>query len=125
LNQLLERRRAAEPAAGQPCHSIDAQANSLIVATLSGESWVFPWSQLTSARLSEADDRDELLLMFASHEVVLRGLHLTPLRDLVATVRLAAVRAAPTKYTKAAGDEPFIDSVRVRAHPARAAGESV
>jgi len=124
LNQLLERRKAAETPTAQPCHTVDAQPACLLVTAPAGESWVFPWHHLTSARLATVDDRDELQLVFTSHEVTLRGLNLTPLRDLVATVRLATIRPAPTKYTKAAGDEPFIDSVRVTPHAPRAAAES-
>jgi hypothetical protein len=117
LNQILERRRAAEVPTAQPCHSNDAQPASLLVTTPAGESWVFPWHHLTSARLAVVEDRGELQLVFTSHKVTLRGFNLTPLRDLVATVRLATIRPAPTKYTKSAGDEPFIDSVEVTAVP--------
>lgn len=122
LDQLLERRRAAE-SRGECCHSVDPQPACLLVATPTGESWVFPWSHLTSARLSHNGDRDELCLVFTSHEVTLRGLHLTLLRDLVATVRLATIRPAPTKYSRAAVDQPFIDAVTVRPLT-RAAGDS-
>lgn len=117
LDRLLERRRTNEPARPECCHSIDAQPACLTVEMPAGESWVFPWAHLTSARLTRPDDRDELRLVFTSHEVTLRGLNLAALRDLVATVRLATICPAPTKYARAAADQPFIDAVAVRPVP--------
>ena len=124
LNQLIERRRASDATPPQACHSIDAQPACLIVATPGGESWVFPWSHLAAAHLRPTEARDELRLVFTHYEVLLRGLHLGPLRDLVATLRLAAVRPAPTKYTKNAGDEPFIESVTISPLAMKSARES-
>ena len=121
LDQLLERRRASAAAQGECCHTVDPQPSCLIVATPTGESWVFPWSHLASARLSQT--ADELRLVFTTHEVTLRGLRLGPLRDLVATVRLATVRAAPAKHQRAT-DEPYIDGVTVQPTAGRVSGES-
>lgn len=123
LDRLLERRRGNESPRAECCHSLDAEPSSLVVETPGGESWVFPWAHLTSACLSRSGDRDEMRLTFTSHEVTLRGLHLAALRDLVATVRLATIRPAPTKFARAAADQPFIDVVTVRALQATAEAE--
>lgn len=125
LDRLLERRRGAEPSRAECCHTIDPQPASLVVTTPIGESWVFPWTQLASARLIPGTERDELRLTFTTHEVILRGLRLTVIRDLVAAIQLATVRPAPAKFSRAAADQPFIDAIAVRANTGRADGESV
>ena len=115
LNQLLERRRAAECAPSPACHSVNPETSSLIVTTASEERWILPWHHLTAAHLTSAGGRDQLRLIFTGHEVTLKGYHLEGLSDLIATLRLAALRPAPTKYSKSADKEPFIDSVQVTA----------
>lgn len=122
LNQLLERRRAAE-SRSESCHSIEPQPPCLAITATTGEDWVFPWSQLVSARLTHQTDRNELCLAFTSHEVTVRGLHLSELRNAVTTLRLAALRPAPTKYSRAAADQPFIETITVQAQ-ARAGEQS-
>ena len=85
------------------------------MTTASEERWIFPWHHLTAAHLTSAGGRDQLRLIFTGHEVTLKGYHLDDLSDPIATIRLAAVRPAPTKYSKSANKEPFIDSVQVTA----------
>ena len=116
LDRLLEKRPTADGTRSACCHSVDPQPSCLLVDTPTGESWVFPWSHLAFARLSHAAGRDELCLTFSTHEVTLRGQHLTALRDLVASVQLATVRPAPAKYARAAPEQPFIDGVTVRSN---------
>jgi hypothetical protein len=115
LSQLLERRSATENAASHACHSINPEVSSLVVTTATGECWILPWHQLTAAHLTSAGGRDQLRLIFSGHEVTMKGHHLEGLSDLIATVRLATVRPAPTKYSKSADKEPFIDSIQVTA----------
>lgn len=124
LDRLMERRREAESARVECCHTVATQPACLLVSTAAGESWVFPWSQLAAAQLTPSADRDELRLTFVTHEVALRGLRLWLLRDLVAALQLATVRPAPAKFSRAAADQPFVEAVTVRPNSSRTAGES-
>lgn len=114
LSQLLERRRAAE-GAGTECHHMEAQPACLIVTTGTGESWIFPWSQLAAAHCTCTADRETLKLVFGSHEVRVTGANLAPLRELVAGLQLARIRPAPGKFRKSE-TEPFLESIHVGQH---------
>jgi hypothetical protein len=117
LQQLLDRRKADQPAAAQLCHAVHPQASALSVVTSADERWIFPWHHLVAAQHVRANEREELRLTFTSHLVTLRGRNLTALADLVATAQLASLRVAPSKYGKAGDAEPFVDSLHVAAHP--------
>lgn len=117
LQQLLDRRRADQPAATvQLCHAVHPQANALSVVTSADERWIFPWHHLAAAQHTRAGEREEIRLTFTSHLVTLRGRNLTPLADLIATTQLASLRVAPSKYGKAGEAEPFVESLQVAAH---------
>lgn len=116
LSQMLERRRAADGAPTHVCHSVEAQPACLLVTTATGESWVFPWTQLAAAHFAKRDLHEHLRLVFTSHEVLLAGVNLAALRDLVATLQLARLQPAPTKYQKTADTEPFLESIQVAPH---------
>lgn len=113
LREMLESRRASESAPSHACHGMEAQPACLIVTTNTGESWVFPWAHLAAAQFAKNDHREELRLMFTSHEIRLAGVNLAALRDLAATLQLARVRPTPKKYQKTVDAEPFIEAVQV------------
>lgn len=117
LQQLVDRRRSEANAESHLCHQIEPQATALVVIASNDERWIFPWHQLANGHLSRAGDREQLALTFSSHVVTLRGRCLGPLADLVATLQLASVRPAPTKYAKSTDPEPFLDAISVAAHP--------
>ena len=116
LREMLESRRASESAPAHTCHGIEAQPACLMVIDGTGESWVFPWTHLAAAHLAKALDREQLRLIFTTHEVRLGGRNLTALRDLAAKLQLARVHPAPRKYDKAADGEPFLESIHVAPH---------
>ena len=116
LQQLLDRRRADEPAGGHLCHSVEPQLTALIVITSANERWIFPWHQLASAQFSSAGGRDQLRLTFSSHLVTIAGRDLLAFCDLIARAQLATVRPAPTKYAKATPAEPFVEALHVAPH---------
>lgn len=113
LREMLESRRAAESAPWHTCHGTEAQPACLMVIDGTGESWVFPWTHLAAAHLTKAPDREQLRLIFTTHDVRLGGRNLTALRDLAAKLELARVHPASRQYDKAADDEPFLESIRV------------
>ena len=124
LQQLLDRRRADQPATAQLCHAVHPQATALSVVTSADERWIFPWHHLTAAQHTRTGEREELCLTFTSHVVTLRGRHLTPLADLIGTTQLASLRVAPSKYGKAGDAEPFVETLHVAAHGERTPGNS-
>ena len=113
LREMLESRRGPESTPSHTCLGTEAQPACLIVTTHTGESWVFPWTQLAAAHFAKNDQREELRLMFTSHEVRLAGVNFTALRALVATLQLARVHPTPRKYHKTVDAEPFIEVVQV------------
>jgi hypothetical protein len=117
LQQLVDRRRSESAAESHLCHTVEPQSAALVIVTATDEKWIFPWHQLTHAHLTRANDREQLALTFTSHVVTLRGRCFAPLADLVASLRLATVRPAPSKYGKSTDPEPFIDAITVAAHP--------
>lgn len=124
LQQLIDRRRAAHVvSSAQSCHTKESQPACLVVATAGGETWVFPWAQLAVAHYAATDQRESLTLVFTSHEVRLVGVNLGALRDLVASLQLARVQPAPSKYEKTDA-EPFCESVQVRPLPQVAGRQS-
>lgn len=115
LKRLLDHRRVEESVGAQLCHTFHPQASSLTVVVSPDEKWILPWHHLASAHLTRTEGREQLRLSFTSHEVVLDGINLGVLADLVGSLQLASLRAAPTKYAKATDAEPFIDALRVTA----------
>lgn len=118
LKHLLEHRRAEDSVNAQLCHTIHPQASSLTVIISADEKWILPWHHLVSAHFSRSAGREQLRLTFTSQEVTLEGLNLGSLADLVGSLQLATLRAAPTKYAKTTDGEPFIDVLRVIAQVA-------
>lgn len=114
LSQMLERRRAAE-GAETACHNMEAQPACLIATTGTGESWIFPWTQLAAAHFTRTAERETLKLVFAYYEVRVTGSNLAALRDLVAALQLARIRPAPSKFRRN-DTEPFLESIHVAQH---------
>lgn len=114
LQQLVDRRKAEGNTASHLCYSVDATTLSFMVEASNGASWVLPWQNFSSAVLSVENGRDQLVVTFPDQQVTLRGLHLALLRDAIAARSLATIRVAPSKYLKAGGPEPLVDSIQVR-----------
>ena len=123
LRQLLETKRGTADV-GTECHTMEAKPACLIVTTGTGESWIFPWTQLAAAHFVRCVDRETLKLTFASHEVRIVGANLASLRDLVAALQLARIRAAPSA-SRRNDTEPFLESVHVAPHRSAAGTSNV
>lgn len=109
LQDSLQEYRAA--AATTSSVTAEERQSSLIVSVWQGDSWVLPWSQLLSARLSE----DCLELAFAPVHVVLTGRNLRALLDDIAAFRLGSLRSLPANYGPSSDPQaPFIAKIEVR-----------
>ncbi len=115
LRQLVEQRRADESTPrAHACYALKAGATTLDVSASDGVHWQFPWQQFTSARHSTTGEADTSVLTFTTHAVTLRGHGLATLREAIRDGRLAALRVAPGKYAKSAGDDLFIVALHVQ-----------
>lgn len=113
--QRLMNEQCADLAAAtaHTCFATKPNPAVLAVITSAGPCWLLAWSQFVFARLESGDERDLLALRFVAAEVAARGLHLSGLKEPITEMRLALLRAAPTRYQKAGKAEPFIDSLHV------------
>ena len=114
LQRLMNEQRA-DAAAGvsHACFVTKPNPAVLAVLTSSGPVWLLGWNHFVFARLELGDERDLLALRFVAVEVAARGLHLGGLQDPLTEMRVALLRAAPTRYQKASAPEPFIASRHV------------
>jgi hypothetical protein len=110
----LERRRAAQGGLRNPFYATADRPVELVVETTNGETWLLPWHHFVFGRHQEAGERERLVLTFVAHEVAMSGLNLGALITEVVDQRLARLRAAPGKYLKSSGEEPFIEQIQVR-----------
>lgn len=100
--------------ADAPCHVCAPQPPSMQVEASDGVRWILPWSHFCHGYHRATNMEESLVLMFAQHEVVLRGDNLGPLADAAAALRLESIRAWPETYRAAAASAPFIRQILVR-----------
>lgn len=113
LQQSIERRRAAEPAA-ITCVDVSAQP-TLVLAIWQGKQWALPWTHFQHASLTERDGRGELVLSFTHHHVTVSGENLHKLWEDVVGLRVARLRDLPPHYQSRVGrEEPFIAKIEIR-----------
>lgn len=120
LKDTLLQRRMNEPDTGHPCHSVGAEATTLLIEASNGENWLLPWQHFLAARRQTAGDGERLVLGFATQEVVVSGRNLDILVAEIARSRLEGVRPAPGKYQRASGADAFVTKVEVGAISNRA-----
>jgi hypothetical protein len=114
LQETLQQRRAAEQPSSRSSDSADAQVRSLQIHSWSGEKWVFPWSGFSAACHQSTGEGEQLVLLFANHEVVLDGARLALLLPEIASFHLDCLRDMPAKFRSQTDNEPFISRVSVR-----------
>ena len=115
LQETLQQRRAAEQPSSRSSDSADAQVRSLQIHSWNGEKWVLPWSGFSAACHQGTGESEQLVLLFANHEVVLDGARLALLLPEIASFHLDCLRDMPAKFrSQADKDEPFISRVSVR-----------
>jgi len=88
----------------------DERQSALIVSSWQGDSWVLPWAQFVSARLSG----ERIELTFANVLVTLTGQNLAVLLNDIADFRLSCLRDLPADYRrKPVEGQPFISRIEV------------
>ena len=114
LKEEIASRRVVELDGLNPPYASKEHATSLLVETPDGETWLLPWSHFVFGRHKEVGERERLVLTFVAHEVALSGLNLGAIIPEVVHQRLERLRAAPGKYLKSSGNQPFIAQIQVR-----------
>lgn len=116
LHDSISRRRAEE-STGPSCVTVGGPQPALLVAIWEGQNWVFPWSYLVNAKLT--DPPGELEMSFSSHVVMVEGDNLRRVLDDLALFRVAGLRDLPAEYrAQLPADAPFIRRIIVRPVPA-------
>jgi len=113
LKETLLQKRMGESGDEHPCHTVSAEASTLLVETSDGENWLFPWQHFLMARCHAADGGERLMLGFATQQVVIVGKNLAVLVDEIARARLESVRPVPGKYQRASGADAFVTKIEV------------
>lgn len=104
---LIHRRVAGSPREGA-CYGSDTSVPTLSVYCHSAETWIFPWSHLSSAAHTNDGGDERLTLQFATHVVQVVGERLDTLIPAIAGFHLSSLRSVPRKYKVANLSEPYI-----------------
>ena len=117
LRKALDLQRSTDPnvETGHLCYTTKPQSSALRVQTADKTQWVLPWMHFVHGRQCPSKDREMLTLTFVSHEVRLLGRNFDLLAEELANLNLDKVNALPEEYREAITDEPFIESIQVRA----------
>ncbi len=97
--------KAAEPGAGKRsvvCWNEDPQTQALRVELKSGSFFVFPVSHFLSAEFTRGIEGDVLKLLFTTHEVTIRGLHLREVALALQKLAVEWIKEIAPKYAKLA-----------------------
>jgi hypothetical protein len=114
LKEAIEQRRMAEPRIVRSYELADKPVSMLQVHLGHYEKLVLPWSRFHSAGHRGTGENEELALLFAKHEVVLRGVRLALLLPKIASLHLACVWSESVEFqAKANKNEAFISRVWV------------
>jgi hypothetical protein len=96
------------------CWSTDRQARGLRVQLSPNHSFVLPFEHFIYSELEANEENDTLKIVFATHEVILRGNLLYRLEQRMQKMELAFVAAVPGKYHSLVTEgEPVIREIAV------------
>jgi hypothetical protein len=111
LQQSLNQRRAAEAVVSSSVIAA-AQSPALTIHLWHGETWILPWAQFVSARLS--DGGRQLELAFTNCVATVIGENLEGLVDSLAGFRIGELRDLPASYRKQSAEgEPFVEQIKL------------
>ena len=115
LKETIRERKASEPSREASSEAAEVPVRALQIHTWTGEKWILPWGYFYSARLQGSGNREQLVLSFANHEVVVDGTRLGLLLPEIAGFQLDCLRDLPEKFRVDADKSvPFISRVSVR-----------
>jgi len=96
------------------CWSLDPQARGLRIELSAEHSFVFPHENFIYAEYMGGGEEESLRLVFATHEIIVRGRHLRRLETFIQRLELAWITALPERYRALLGDgQPWIREIEV------------
>ena len=96
------------------CYTTEPQARCLRVEISPGRSLLLPLDQFAFAEFISADKEQQLRLVFATHEVVIRGFTLRRIEAAMHRMELASIVTLPAKYQPLIADgQPKIREIVV------------
>ncbi|HWZ95138.1 MAG TPA: hypothetical protein VNW30_08090 [Opitutaceae bacterium] len=115
LKEALQQYRAAHPPSLESYNRAHELVRMVQIHLWNGEQWVLPWAHLVSACHQGTGESEQLVLMFAHHEVVLHGANLALLLSEIASFHVDCLREIPENFrAQICKDEPFISRISVR-----------
>ena len=111
LADEIKLRRAAKSEPKQGCYTVKAGIPCVRIKDREGKKWILPW---THHVFSSQEVVDQLLLTFASHEVVITGYNLEALEEDIAYHRVEKLRQVPSSYAPVPGPESIVTKIEVR-----------
>ena len=110
--EVLERRAAQ--AAVASCVLATAPTSALTLNLWSGEVWVLPWAQLSSAWLTGSEHDQQIEILFPQHRVIVGGRRLKIVVEAIAAFRVTAIRDFPPDYPhSASSSDAFVTKLTV------------
>src|SRR5882672_1198993 len=97
------------------CWSVDPHAHGLRVELSPSHSFFLPYEHFVYAELKSQDQSDVLTMVFATHEVVLRGQRFRRVEAAIQRRELASINTVPQKYQSLVADnQPVIAGLTVK-----------
>jgi len=108
LREQMDRQAAGLP---PPCVEGEKEALTLTAHLPDGETWVFAWSRFSHARLHG----EELTIVFADQEIVVRGQNLSSVVRKIAEHRIEIMRGLAIDFRLLVpATEPVITAIEIR-----------
>ena len=99
------------------CYTTEPQARCLRVEISPGRSLLLPLDQFVFAEFINDDKEQQLRLVFATHEIVIRGFTLRRIEAAMHRLELASIMALPAKYQPLISEgQPKIREIVVKEH---------
>jgi hypothetical protein len=115
LKEALQQYREAHPPSLESYNQTSQPVRTVQIHLWNGEHWVLPWAHLVSACHQGSGESQQLVLMFAHHEVVLHGANLALLLSEIASFHVDHLNELPENFrAQTCKDEPFISRISVR-----------
>ena len=107
------------------CWASDANACALRVEAAPGGALLLPFDQLVFAECQAEEKEQRLRLVFATHEVVVRGHCLRRIETAMQRMELSRLACLPANYSSLVADgQPFVREIAVLEVKEAASGEA-
>ena len=106
------------------CWASDANARALRVEAAPGHVLLLPFDQFVFAECHAEDEEQRLRLVFATHEVVVRGHSLRRIETAMQRMELSHLACLPANYRSLVADgQPFVREIAVQEVKEAASGK--